>query len=236
MTLNARESLLSDIGKSLAVELGAVVDVSPAIAGKHVTLVLRSQPLSEVLPQLSPGAFVDVETDSSGVERTRKIMLQPAGEEPPPPPRAVEVLILEGDTDDETVTSETLAAARNEAAAAILKRSAESDDPPLVVAIDGDRVSLRARQVPVLTLLTELAAQFGTSFAASGLDGDAPLNIDIRGTAFEALPSTLAIPDMTVLARRNLVTGSIKPLEIRIGPRGAPKTVESTWRKNNERN
>jgi hypothetical protein len=217
VTLHANKALLSGIARSLARDLGAEIDLSPALGRQRITVTAVEAPLTDVLLRLAPLAWMDVETDAQGMERVRRILLRPRGETPLAPPQLSQVLVIEGDTEDESVTSETLAAARNAAAASELSRSPDRGRPGFAVAVEGSRVSLRAREVPGSVLLSELAARFKVALNMQGAD-DHRFTLEAAGLAFESLPSLLALPGLTVVARRNLNDGSVTPLEIAVVP------------------
>lgn len=214
VTLRANNAQLSEIGGRLARDLGAEIDMTPALGRQRITVTAIEVPLADVLRRLAPGAWMDVETDTQGGERTRRILLRPRGETPLAPPQLSQVLVIEGDTEDENVTGETLASARNATAASELSRSPDRAGPGFVVAVEGNRASLRAREVPGPVLLTELAARFKVALNMQGADDPRRFTLEAAGVAFESLPSFLALPGLTVVARRNLHDGSIIPLEI----------------------
>ncbi len=226
VTLRANDVPLSGIGRSLARDLRAEIDLTAALGRRRITVTAIEAPLADVLRRLAPGAWMDVETDTQGMERVRRILLRSHGETPAAPSQLSQVLVIEGDTEDESVTGETLAAARNANAASELSRSPDRDRPDFVVAVEGGRVSLRVRDVPGTVLLTELAARFKVALNMQGAE-DRRFTLEAAGLAFESLPSLLALPGLSVVARRNLNDGSVTPLEIGVVPDGGAS--ENEW-------
>ena len=213
----ARQASLVSIARRLSTLLKVPVHVSPDLAKSRVTFEpLKNAPLSALLMRLTASPLVDTR-EQWGAEPKLVAIHIGADLATPDPTQGDQIasgMLVEGHTDDDPGEEGTDAPANPEKRAAPQPTAtpAEPEGPFLRVRKeDNGRISVRAREQGVASVLFEVALAFRVRFDMRVSEG--PVVPEL--SAIAALPSELPAilgPGVGLLLRRNLATGEERPL------------------------
>jgi hypothetical protein len=160
LSLRAAEAPLSEVAADLAKRLKLPITVDPALRQVPVTVRVEKRGLEEVLPLLAPRARVYVDYEVSGTHtpaRPLAVFFHSDTAEAPPLPvdkTAAEVHVISGNTEDGEPPARPAAGA---------PKAKAPPEPPLVVKLENNLLTVRARQQPLIAILYEVAGKLGAS-------------------------------------------------------------------------
>ena len=218
-TLNAKQAKAADIAAGLAKEIGVRVRMSPLVSRQQITLKLTEAPIETFLLALAPQVYVDYEIrwgspqeDWVGVELTGLNEREPAT-----PIEQKAFLVLAGSTEDEAVTEESIGKKQAELDEAKLKKDPPKEGPVLDISVKKGLVSVRARRQMVTAILLDVASKAGLGFETRGELDTTLIDLDVRDIPVDQIPAAVARPGVALLMRRNLTSGSTRPVAMLLG-------------------
>lgn len=151
ISLSAKDAKLADVAADLAKQLNAKVKVSPILQAQTLKVEFKDLNLEPALQLLAPQVFIDYEIGTD-YQQVVAIFLYGYNEAPPVLSAAVtavsQALLIEGNTDDgvEPATEE----ARK-----------KEEEKPLRVKFLNNKLTVRARQQPVLLVVMRIGDELG---------------------------------------------------------------------------
>ena len=211
LTLHATDVPLSELAADLGKQLKVPVTVDAALRPVTVTVRVDNRGLEEALRFMAPQVRVlaDYELTTSGpASKPVAIFFQSDAVEPPPlavGKAASEIHVLTGDTE---------AGERTPA-----RRGATDASPPLLVQLENQVLTVRARQQPLIAIIYAVAGQLGASVIVTAQTPSlqqllsAPVDVQLESADIEA--SVLALsPAVQLYVRRDLHSAETRILRI----------------------
>jgi len=211
LSLRATDAPLAEITADLAKRLKLPITVEPELRQLPVTADFERRELNDALPLLASRGrvFADYESGQEGspAKPVAIFFLEDTSDAPPIPvgKNQSEVHVIAGNTEDGEAASRSAQSAPSRTPA-----------PPLDVKVENDRLTVRARQQPLITIVYAVAGQLGASVSV--------------GTQTPSLQELLMTPTDAALESADIETGvlSLSPaihLYIRRDLRGGPTRV-----------
>jgi hypothetical protein len=226
LTLRAVDASLPELAADLARQLKLPVTVDPALRQVPVTARFEERGLEEALPLLSPQVRVSVDYEvQGGLTQARPVAIyfQSDTTEAPPLPvakAAAEVHVITGNTEDGEPTSRSTASTRK-------PQSVVEATPPLLVKVENNGLTVRARQQPLIAIIYGVAGQLGASVSVStqtpSLQQLLTALTDVQLESADIESGVLGLsPAVRLYERRNLWSGEARILRIMLVEPSSP--------------
>jgi hypothetical protein len=203
MTLRAKNAPLREIAAELSKKLKVLVILSPLMQKQRVTLEFSNIPIEGAVRMLAPLPYVDYEVsgDPNEPQRLMGIYLYAFNEAPPDRNAAAkgsdQAILIEGNTEEGTDEYE---------------KQRAKDDAPLLVKIDKNMVSVRARKQPLTVVLYEIANKVDIPFEMKYESTDL-VDVDFTNYTLEQAVRALS-PNIRLFQRINLTNYEAMPLRL----------------------
>src|SRR5262245_56365039 len=216
LTLRATDVPLSDIAAELAARLKLPITVEPELRRLPVTADFDRRDLVSALRLLSSRGrvFVDYEVTRGGsLGRMVAVFFQSDTSDSPPLPVGKdqsEIHVIAGNPEDGEPAN------RPSAQAPTPRRT---QPPPLEVKVENDRLTVRARQQPLISIVYEVAGQLGASVsvdrATPSLQELLTTPVDVQLESADIETGVLGLsPAVHLYVRRDQSGGSTRILRI----------------------
>lgn len=203
MTLKAKNAPLKDIAAELSKKLKVLVILSPLMQKQRVTMDFENVPIEGAVRMLAPLPYVDYEIsgDPNEPQHLMGIYLYAFNEEPPDRNAVAkgsdEAILIEGNTEEGTDAYE---------------KQRQQDDAPLVVKVDRNMLSVRARKQPLSVILYEIAHKVDIPFEMKYESSDL-VDVNFTNYTLEQAVRTLS-PNIRLYQRVNLTNYETMPLRL----------------------
>jgi hypothetical protein len=203
MTLKAKNAPLKDIAAELSRKLKVLVILSPLMQKQRVTMDFENVPIEGAVKMLAPLPYVDYEIsgDPNEPQHLMGIYLYAFNEEPPDRNAVAkgseEAILVEGNTEEGTDAYE---------------KQREKDDTPLLVKVDKNMLSVRARKQPLSVILYEIAHKVDIPFEMKYESSDL-VDVNFTNYTLEQAVRTLS-PNIRLYQRVNLTNYESMPLRL----------------------
>jgi hypothetical protein len=203
VTLKAKNAPLREIAAELSKKLKVLVILSPLMQKQRVTQDFENVPIEGAVRMLAPLPYVDYEIsgDPNEPQHLMGIYLYAFNEEPPDRNAAAkgseEAILIEGNTEEGTEAYE---------------KQREKEDAPLLVKVDKNMLSVRARKQPLSVILYEIAHKVDIPFEMKYESSDL-VDVNFTNYTLEQAVRTLS-PNIRLYQRVNLTNYESMPLRL----------------------
>ena len=212
ISLSAKDAKLADVAAELAKKLNTKVFVSPILQDQPIKVDFKDLSLEPAMQLLAPQVFIDYELGAD--QQSAVGIFLYAYNEPPPSLNAVvtsasQALLVEGDTEDgvEPTTEE----ARK-----------KEEEKPLRVAFFDNKLTVRARQQPVLLVVTKVGNELGIPVEIKDESRDI-ININLVAVPVEEGLQRIS-PNLRIYVRADLQRLERRPFRLVLNPPVAQST------------
>jgi hypothetical protein len=202
ITLSAKNGKLSEIAADISKRLKVPVILTPLMQKQVITQEFQALPLEGALRLLAPQVFVDYELsgDPGKQPKVVGIYLQALNEEPPAETAVVkggsEAILIEGNTED-GMDAENVK---------------DDEKQPLVVSVEKNQLSVRARKQPLTAVLYEIASKVDIPFEMK-YESIELVDVDFSNYTMEQAVRAIS-PNVILYQRTNLSNYEVRPLRI----------------------
>ena len=216
------KAIVSSLGQQLKIP----VDATPIVSAHKVDLTMTQASINEMLLMLAPVVLVDQELSWGQDPVWTAIHLAGYNEkEPPGALKQTGFLIFAGvppESADES--AEELEARADATVRQSLDEPEKDQKPVLIVSVAADkRVSLRARQQPLIAILNEVAAKAKAPIDLRGEVDMGLVDADIKDIPLRDIGVALGRGGFKLVVRRNLATGDETVQGILVGDPAKPR-------------
>lgn len=206
LSLSSKNGRLTEIAAEISQRLKTPVMLTPLMQQQNITQEFEGLPLEGALRLLAPQVYIDYEVSSDGSKQPKVIGVYLQGMNEAPPAEAAVVkgdsqaILIEGNTEDGLDES----TAKDEA------------KQPLLVTVEKNQISVRARKQPLTAVLYEIASKVDIPFEMK-YESTELVDVDFNNYTMEQAVRTLS-PNIRLYQRTNLTNYDVRPLRLVLVP------------------